>query len=183
MTPNKIKTTAVNKSGYVIYLKKANDFYETMQKANDSLLRKFNDWPEVYRAGADPGYLSNDEFVITDGLPITVLNRDPMPYRRYRSNDPLDWTEVWLITKLVICGRPHVIRLKGDDTIGKMLDRALFWNVTGEIKDEIRAIMIVEKHCPNGNNAEALVTQVTVYRYRLKVMKVLEEWHRMHRTE
>ena len=36
MTPSKIKTTVVNKSNYIIYLKKANDFYETMQKAEDS---------------------------------------------------------------------------------------------------------------------------------------------------
>lgn len=38
MTPKNIKTTAVNKSGYIIYLKKANDFYETTQKASDSEL-------------------------------------------------------------------------------------------------------------------------------------------------
>lgn len=38
MTPKNIKTTAVNKSDYIIYLKKANDFYETTQKASDSEL-------------------------------------------------------------------------------------------------------------------------------------------------
>jgi hypothetical protein len=38
VTPKHIKTTAVNKSDYIIYLKKANDFYETAQKASDSEL-------------------------------------------------------------------------------------------------------------------------------------------------
>lgn len=36
MTPKKIKTIAVNKRDYKIYLKKAEDFYEMMQKAQDS---------------------------------------------------------------------------------------------------------------------------------------------------
>ena len=36
MTPGKIKTVAVNKSDYVIFLKKAKDFFETMQRAGDS---------------------------------------------------------------------------------------------------------------------------------------------------
>lgn len=36
MTPKKIKTTAVNKNDYAFYLKKANDFYKTMEKAGDS---------------------------------------------------------------------------------------------------------------------------------------------------
>ena len=38
MTPKNIKKTAVNKSDYIIYLKKANDFYETTRKAGDSEL-------------------------------------------------------------------------------------------------------------------------------------------------
>lgn len=36
MTPRKIKTIAVNKGDYRIYLKKADDFYRMMQKAQDS---------------------------------------------------------------------------------------------------------------------------------------------------
>ncbi|MFH1996687.1 MAG: hypothetical protein ABIJ27_06785 [Candidatus Omnitrophota bacterium] len=36
MTPKKIKTVAVNKSDYKIYLKKADDFYKMTQKAQDS---------------------------------------------------------------------------------------------------------------------------------------------------
>jgi len=36
VTPKNIKTTAVNKSDYIIYLKKANDFYAVTQKAGDS---------------------------------------------------------------------------------------------------------------------------------------------------
>ena len=36
MTPKKISTIAVNKNDYKIYLKKAADFYEMMQKAQDS---------------------------------------------------------------------------------------------------------------------------------------------------
>jgi hypothetical protein len=35
MTPKKLKTTAVNKSDYIIYLKKANDFYVITKKASD----------------------------------------------------------------------------------------------------------------------------------------------------
>lgn len=38
MTPRNVKTTAVNKSDYIIYLKKANDFYAITQKAADSEL-------------------------------------------------------------------------------------------------------------------------------------------------
>ncbi|MFC1590125.1 hypothetical protein ACFL42_01380 [Candidatus Omnitrophota bacterium] len=38
MTPKKIKTIAVNKSDYKIYLKKARDFHDMMQKAVDSEL-------------------------------------------------------------------------------------------------------------------------------------------------
>jgi len=36
MTPKKIKTIEVNKGDYTIYLKKANDLYEILQKASDS---------------------------------------------------------------------------------------------------------------------------------------------------
>lgn len=36
MTPKNVKTTAVNKADYIIYLNKANDFYEMTQKAGDS---------------------------------------------------------------------------------------------------------------------------------------------------
>lgn len=36
MTPKKVKTIAVNKSDYKIYLKKASDFFEMMQKSQDS---------------------------------------------------------------------------------------------------------------------------------------------------
>ena len=36
MTPKQTKTTAVNKSDYVVYLRKANDFYVMMKKAGDS---------------------------------------------------------------------------------------------------------------------------------------------------
>jgi len=38
MTPKKTKTAAVNRDGYIIYLKKANDFYVITQKASDSEL-------------------------------------------------------------------------------------------------------------------------------------------------
>lgn len=38
MTPRKIKTTEVNRNDYIIYLKKANDFHEIMQKAKDAEL-------------------------------------------------------------------------------------------------------------------------------------------------
>ena len=38
MTPKKIKTTAVNRGDYIIFLKKAKDFYEITQKASDSEL-------------------------------------------------------------------------------------------------------------------------------------------------
>jgi len=36
MTLRSVKTTAVNKADYIIYLNKANDFYEMAQKASDS---------------------------------------------------------------------------------------------------------------------------------------------------
>ena len=36
MTPKNMKTTAVDKADYAIYLNKANDFYEMTQKASDS---------------------------------------------------------------------------------------------------------------------------------------------------
>ena len=36
MTPMNIKTASVDKADYIIYLNKANDFYEMAQKANDS---------------------------------------------------------------------------------------------------------------------------------------------------
>jgi len=38
VTPKKIKTVAVNKSDYKIYLKKAGDFYKAMQEAKNSNL-------------------------------------------------------------------------------------------------------------------------------------------------
>lgn len=36
MTPKNVKTAAVDKADYTIYLNKANDFYEMTQKASDS---------------------------------------------------------------------------------------------------------------------------------------------------
>ena len=38
MTPKNIKTAAVNKNDYIIYLNKADDFHATMEKAGDSEL-------------------------------------------------------------------------------------------------------------------------------------------------
>lgn len=38
MTPKKLKTVAVNKSDYKVYLDKARDFHKAMQKAKDSEL-------------------------------------------------------------------------------------------------------------------------------------------------
>jgi hypothetical protein len=141
-----------------------------------SLIKKFADWPEAYRVGADPGDMTNDRFIITDTLPVPPLNR---PLKQCRAPSDQLWEEVWLITRTIEPQELHVWKVPRMETLGRMLDEWIC-DSTVKVRTKFKAIMIAEMY---HSTDQAVVAKITIYRLRSEVIDVLEGWHQMHRTK